>query len=479
MNRRLPFVAALSIAALALAAIGVLRCSGGSKGRAKHLLFITVDTLRADRLGCYGGPNACSPVIDKLAKDGTLFVDAYVPRAETFPSMTTFFTSKYPSEHGITDNKMSLGPAEVLLAERLKDAGFHNRAWNASGVLAPRDGGINQGYEPGAYSLIVDEREMTEKATRFLRERFGKDGQREFVWLHYMNPHKPYDPPPPFGRTFDPDYRGLLDGSTKTLDRLYVEKPELADDEKKHLLALYDGQVAFVDGLIGQVLQALEDSGAADDTLVVFAADHGEELFSHNMYPYHSICPYRCGTRIPLIFKQKHVVRAGVRDEKALVESLDFVPTVLAWLGVDPDATRGKDSTPRGLDLSATLTDGAPVKRSFAFAQVDEDVFVARNHEWSLVSNPHEVMPKSPPDEGKYPIPKLALYHVAVDPDEQVNVLAQNDPESAGLMRALQGWLTSLRRISGEQTKDPAFLEELRQQGYVGGAPAGGGPPPK
>ncbi len=443
-------------------------CSRNDATRAKHILFITVDTLRADRLGCYGGPNACSPVIDRLAKDGTLFVDAYSARSETFPSMTTFFTSKYPSEHGVIDNKNDLGGDEVLLAERLAEAGFHRRAFNASGVLAPRPGGIDQGYEQGAYTAVLDERELTERAKRYLRERFGQDGRREFLWLHYMNPHKPYDPPPPFARMFDLDYGGALDGSTETLDRLYIDKPELSKDDLGHLLALYDGQVAFVDTLIGEVLDALDHSGKAPDTLVVFSSDHGEDLFSHNMYPYHSISPYRSSTRIPLIFKQTGVVPAGVRDEKNLVESVDFVPTVLAWLGVAVDDVRGKDSTPRGLDLGPTILEKAPLKRSFAYAQVDEDVFAVRNLEWSLVSNPREVMPKSPPDAGKYPIPKLALYHVSVDPDEQVNVLEQQDDVAKNLSRSLKGWLTHLRRVGTTKSTDPAFLEQLRQNGYIG-----------
>ena len=112
----------------------------------------------------------------------------------TLPSMASFFTSKYPHQHGVLDNKKQIPPAEWTLAERLQSAGFHTRAFNASGVLQPGRGNIEQGFDK--YDKIFDERAMTAKTVHFVENFFGKDGRREFLWVHFMNPHKPYLPPP-------------------------------------------------------------------------------------------------------------------------------------------------------------------------------------------------------------------------------------------------------------------------------------------
>ncbi len=461
-----------SLLASALVVLASVAGCSRTEHRAQHVVLITVDTLRSDRLGCYGGKNPCSPAIDQLAKEGTLFTAAYVPRAVTLSSMTTFFTSKYPSEHGVINNMQRVGPEEVLLAERLKNAGFHNRAWSASAVLKPASSGIDQGFDSQMFTEELNEVAMAQAAAKYLREKFARDNRREFLWVHFMNPHRPYDPPPPYDRKFDASYAGDIDGATTTLDRLYIEKPELAPADLQHVLALYDGQVAFIDKCIGDLLKALDDSGKAADTLVVFAADHGEELFTHNMYPYHSNTPYRSGTRIPLIFRQKDKVRAGVVSNE-LVESVDLVPTLCGWLGVDPTATKGPDATVRGLDIGETLANGDAVKRSFAHSQVDEDIFVVRNQEWSLISNPDEICPDGPPEQGEYRVPKLGLYHLPDDPDELTNVADAHPDVVEKLSRALDAWHAGLKAHRAEKNPNMQWAREMEQQGYLSGAKSG------
>ncbi len=465
-----PVTAMRSLPRLLLAALLAATLASCSKNApdAEHLIFITVDTLRVDRLGCYGGKNPCSPAIDRLAAEGTKFDAAYVPRAVTLSSMATFFTSKYPTETAVINNMQKVRPDELLLAERLKDAKFGNRCWNASAVLKPASSGIDQGFDPQFYAYEANERSMSQSVVKYVKDKFGRQKKREFLWVHFMNPHRPYDPPPPYDRKFDTGYRGDIDGSTPTLDRIYIEKPQLPPGEIDHILALYDGQVAFVDQCIADIMKALDASGQSDSTLVVFAADHGEELFTHNLYPYHANSAYRSGTRIPLIFRQPGKVRAGavITD---LAESVDFVPTVLAWLNVDPNATKDVDSIPRGLDLGATLKDGAPIKRTFAFAQIDEDVFAVRTTEWSLISNPDEICPDGPPSEGEYLLPKLGLYRIPDDPDEQNNLLEQHHDVADNLLRAIDGWRAGLKRGRAEKNPNMQWAREMVQQGYLSG----------
>ncbi|MBI4881290.1 MAG: sulfatase [Planctomycetes bacterium] len=474
MDPRIVLLRAAALLVLPLAAMN--GCGGEPAPKAQHLLFITVDTLRTDRLGCYGAAQSPSPNIDRLAREGTLFQDAYAQRAVTLPSMTSFFTSKYPYEHGVLNNLKRVPDAEWLLAERLQAAGFHTRAYSASGVLMPERNNVEQGYKPNAYSFFPDEEVMTGKAEKFIRERFGERG-RQFLWVHYMNPHKPYDPPAPYDRLFDPEYQGAFDGSGETLDRIYVERIDLAAADRRHIEAVYDGTIAFVDRLIGRLLAALEETGQAADTLVVFAADHGEDLYSHNYYYYHANSTYRSSTSIPLIFRQPGAVAAG-QAVTGMVETVDFMPTVLCWLAADPGTAPGGDTALRGNDLSQVLAGQGAVRKDFAYALVDQDVdegrseliFSVRNRDWMYVWNESGVHPDNPPEAGEYPIAKQELYHLPSDPDEQKNIVEQHPEVAEKLYRAINAWRERMTQRLLADEASATHRAELERLGYLGGS---------
>ena len=442
-------------------------CAEGEAPRAKHLLLVTVDTLRADRLGCYGGPNRPSPTIDALAAQGVRFERAFVPRALTLPSMASFFTSRHLDEHGVLDNRMVVGEGEVLLAEHLSAAGFRARAWNASRILAPGRSRIEQGFAPESYQHVADETRLTERAGEFLRHEFGRDGRREFLWVHYMRPHKPYKPPPPFDRRFvDPAYRGLHDGSSANLDRIYLERETLSPQDRRHIENIYDGTIAYVDSLVKELLAALEASGQAGDTLVVFAADHGEDLYSHNFYYYHANSVYRSSTQVPLVFRQPGAVRSGAALPD-LVESVDLVPTLLRWLAVPPVA--GSEGW-RGRDLSALLradAGPAPPPRELSVAQWGDRIYAIRSLRWLYVHNPARVAPDGPPVAGRYPIAEQELYDLEADPDEQVNVIEAHPEEARELRAALERWQGGLARGQAAVAESDERMAELEALGYI------------
>lgn len=439
----------LLAAALAAAAALCVRCSSrGETPRAKHLLLITVDTLRRDRLGCYGGPNHPSPAIDALAARGTTFDAAYSPRGMTLPSMTTFFTSRYPAEHGVINNKKPVPDSELMLAERLTEQGFRTHAFQASGVLHPQRSNVQQGFAKADYEFerFPDQDEpMATVAADWIERNFGRTKQREFLWIHFMAPHKPYAPPRSILDRLDPGYVGLFDAD-KDLDRIFVDKVALAPRDKQHLLAAYDGEVAVVDNCVRRLVDALEKSGAAKDTLLVFAADHGEETYSHNCYFYHAASPYRSVTSIPWICVQDGTV--ATQRVPGIVETVDFLPTVLGWLAVDPTGF-----SMRGNDLGEVLTGKGVVRKDLAFSRIDDvddtdtkgvGVLAVRSREWSYVVNPSGFVPKWPPEEGVYPIPTRALYHLTTDPDEQGDVAAQNEDVCRSMQAAAIAWYTSL-----------------------------------
>lgn len=470
---------------LALVALGAAlsTCSKPPTPTAKHLLLISVDTLRADRLGCHGGPNRPSPAIDRLASEGVRFSNAYVPRGMTLPSMTTFFTSKYPADHGVYDNEHQVSHAEWMLAERLADSGFRRLAVNSSDILDPaRKNQIDQGYGEKAYiPTRGDDRKAARLASEFLRKEFGKGPKREYLWVHFMSPHKNYEPPREIVERFDPGYSGKYDGPSydfnNRIDDTYIQKLDLSPADRKHVLAIYDGEVNVVDDCVKELLAALDASGAAADTLVVFVADHGEELFTHQTYPYHGNSPYRSVTHIPFIARQPGKIPAG-RTVDDVIESVDFLPTVVEWLGLPGMKHADTPSNElRGRDLSPLLRGDGAVPAVRAFGRIDdcaepwESIGIAtlRDPQWSLVVNRDGFCPAYPPETGSYEVPALALYDLTQDPDEQNDVAAAHPDVVKDMVSEIEARVKRLRFQTADKIEKTAEDKAvLTQQGYLG-----------
>ena len=453
-----------------LAALSCGDPGAASNEPARHLLLISIDTLRADRLSCYDGRAGVSPNIDRLAGQGALFETCYAPMGMTLACVTSMLTSRYPDETGVTYNQLQASPGVVTLAERLADRGFRNRALVANGVLSAKHSGLAQGYrDPDQdYRRIDDEERLTAEAERILRHGFGED-RREFLWLHYMAPHGPYTPPDDDLAALDPDYDGPLDGTGDTLDPIFVDQVELDPRDLQHVLARYDGEVRFVDRLVGRVLAALEDSGQADDTLVVLTADHGEELYDRRYYFYHANSLYGSVTRVPLLFRLPGRIEPGVID--GITELVDLLPTVLDYLDV-PVPDEDPRTRPTGDSLRRAI-DGDRVEKEFAFAQVVDQIYLVRNKRWSYVRNPNRYEPKSVPEEGRYEVAERELYDLTTDPGERINVADQHPDVVDEMERRLDAWqygLTRMRPKTAPQL-DPERLEELRRLGYLNPEP--------
>ncbi len=459
------------LVALAAGVVLAAGCGGADSVRepqARHLLLITVDTLRADRLGCYGGREGVSPAIDRLAHEGTLFDEAYTPLSLTLPSMTTLFTSKYPEETGILRNHFKLEDSEETLAERLAALGLRTSAFVTNPVLRAHDAEvpgprIDQGFAD--YEWFADDVSMAEAAQAHMETAFGKEG-RAFTWVHFVEPHQPYEPAAPYDALFTPaDYVGEWDGSTEALNRVFSEQVDLGPDDLEQVLGIYDGTVRLVDDLVRGLVDALDARGLAEDTLVVFAADHGEDLYDHHRYFYHSKSVYRSSARIPLVFRQPGTVQAGARRDD-LVVGVDLLPTLVGHAGGDPTQC-APGNTPRGLDLGATLRSSESVRRSHIVTTWRDSIHVLRTSRWSFVHNPEGVIPLDPPLDPHYVIGKQELYDLAVDPNEQVDVAAEH-PEIVAQMRTLlEAWRAGMRAgAAPEALQDPRLAEMLDQLGY-------------
>ena len=431
-----------ALGALALATAALAGCASPScrlPGRApapRHLVLVTIDTLRADRLGCYGSRDVETPHLDRIAHEGAMAPEAAVAVPLTRPSHVTIFTGLDPAQHGIRDNvSPSLSPQIPTLATALHDAGFHTAGIVSSVVLSAQSG-LSRAFE--TYS---DRFEMGADDARFLNQVQKRgDGPtaeaiawleshregRLFLWLHLYDPHDPYEPPEPYASR-------------------YAGRP-------------YDGEVAFSDELVGRLDAALERLQLKNDTLLVVTSDHGEGLGEHGE-TVHGFFVYQTTLRVPLMLRGRGIP-PGTRLA-VTARSVDLMPTLLDLLGVKaPDGARFA-----GRSLArAVRADESPAEEA-AYA---ESLLPLLHYGWSDLRTLRE---------GRYKYilaPRPELYDLREDSGEFRN-LVDTQPARAEAFRTALG-----RRLEAERgvppatadTVPPDLLEKLGALGYLGaGAP--------
>lgn len=327
---RLRRVHPLFLAAGLLALLLASSCGDpGPAPRPRHLLLISVDTLRGDHLGCYGSDRPTSPHIDALAHRSALFESAWATSSWTLSSVASLLTSLEVSSHDCWRESDSLAPEHLTLAEVLADAGFRTGAI-VNHVFFDRRYRLDQGFDDYDDDLVHQNRrdshlaitspEVTEKALRWIEGRSPEE--RWFLWVHYFDPHAVYQRHEGISERFG---RPAPWGIARTR------------------LDLYDGEIAFTDLWIGRLLEGLREKGIDDETLVVFVADHGEE-FGEHWQQGHRRHLHREVVQIPLLF-----AGPGIRPRRVAepVGIIDVMPTVLSQLGVPiPEGLTGLDLSP-------------------------------------------------------------------------------------------------------------------------------------
>lgn len=344
----------VQIAALAaLIAVVILWAhSGGSKR--PNVILISVDTLRADHLGCYGYPQQTSPAIDTLASDGVRFANAFSQASWTLPSHMSVMTSQYPQVHGVTDDQFRLREAATTLAETLSWGGYKSAAF-VSWVYLGEAFGFAQGFEEFTPLIDRSRLRMASGGGAFRAERVSnaairwiRRGQPDpfFLFVHYFDPHMDYDPPAPYDLFFDSDYAGEADGTHRWASRYIatVRPKHTAVDprDKRHMRALYDGEIRYTDAQVARLLQAIDAAVGLDDCLVVLMSDHGEEFNDHGSMEGHGWTLYDEILHVPLIFRLPGRARAGTVIDGP-VELLDIAPTILEIAGISaPSSFQGR-----------------------------------------------------------------------------------------------------------------------------------------
>ncbi|MFH1312553.1 MAG: sulfatase [Candidatus Eisenbacteria bacterium] len=317
---------------------------GQTSERKLNLLIIAVDTLRPDHLGCYGYERNTSPNIDGLAAGGVLFESAVSQSPWTLPSFATTLTSLYPTQHGAGFIEPGVGSygrrmrtVFPPLAMVLLKHGYATGAIINAPALAV-EFGVDRGFEfydttPRWVARIADG--TTADALKWLDE--NKDVPF-FAFVHYFDPHLDYEPPAPYDTLFDPGYRGRIGKifDRETYESLKVglsrEGDPAADADWNHVRALYDGEIAFTDVAVGDLLKGIEERGLKDNTLIVLLGDHGEEFFEHRGFE-HGHTLFDELIKVPLIFSLPGVVPENTKVGEQ-VRLLDVMPTILDILGI-------------------------------------------------------------------------------------------------------------------------------------------------
>jgi arylsulfatase A-like enzyme len=322
---------------------------GGLEGSESwNVLLISLDTLRADHLGCYGYWRDTSPAIDRLAAEGALFRNQIAPAPSTLPSHASMFTSTNPTVHGARLRPpRPLGEGALTLAEILKAEGFATAAITNGGQL-DRTFNLTQGFD-----LYTDRdeplRKMRRRVGRWLRQT-GDD--RWFLFFHTYQTHLPYEPHTgiPYAEGYDGDLPQQI--SAVTTSRINRGELKITDADLAYIVALYDGEISYADRHLERLFDELRSAGMWDDTLIVVTSDHGEEFGEHGKVGAHSHTLYDELLRVPLILRMPGHFE-GVEIEQ-MTRGIDLAPTILDALGIPiPEQMQGVSLLP-SLDQSYT-----------------------------------------------------------------------------------------------------------------------------
>ncbi len=436
-----------------------VRLDGAAKGW--NVVVISVDTLRADRLGSYGykgwPDHPPSPNVDALLGSGIVFEQAMAQRAETWPSLGSLLTGLYPSGHGVVANGYGFPDDLPTLPKLLHGAGYRTGAFLSNMCKAN-----HQGWDDFACSGGRDGRAIQDA----LSWSKGLDGKQPFfLWVHLFGAHSPYYNGGDLAdRELDPGYSGPLGTKKRQLNQVMTEKIPLSERDVRHLDALYDASVIGSDRLTGSLLDGLRAAGRLEKTIVLFTADHGEELYDHNRYLYHACSVYQTALHVPLAISAPGLIPPGGRVAP-IVELIDVLPTVLSLLGVAAPAEQHGSSLVPYLERPEAGGAGKPAFSEYGSLPIHTVV----RDKWKLVSNPTGYSPICIPDAppGHYPIGREELYDLSKDPGEQHNLAAAEPARVAAMQTMIRQRFTGLKSRAMDQDLPEEMRKQLEALGYV------------
>ncbi len=430
--------------------------AGDDERKPPNILLVSIDTLRADRLGCYGGPAEISPFLDQVAASGVRFRHAFVNTHGTTPSHATMLSSLYQESHRVAYGATAPGtlptvPEEILLLpEALSAAGYLTVGVAGGGNVAGKLG-FTQGFDrfdDRARSVTDGTARLLELLREVMQTPATEPPRPIFAFYHTYEVHSPY--------ATDERYRGLLDESASgfepttenLLRHVHSAKQTLSPDDLDFIRASYDAGVRFTDAALRQLHAGLGELGFLDHAVVVVTSDHGEEFGEHGGLLHRDVL-FDEILHVPLIVAGSGIGQSLVDDR--MVSLVDVAPTILGCAGVAvPVAMAGRDLLCAG---------GSPEAEAFdaVISQYGPQRYAVRTREWKLI-------------EATAP-PAVELYDLASDPGETRNVAADNRRVVADLRQRLATWRDAQQPVEAADVEvelSPEEVERLKALGYLG-----------
>jgi len=396
-----------------------------------NYIIISVDTLRADRIGCYGFSDVKTPTMDMFASRGVKFEKCFAQTPLTLPSHTSLLTGTYPTFHGVRDNGGFLVPQEMTtLTELMKQNGYQTSAFVAAYVLDSK-WGLDQGFDYyfdnfdlskyKTISLGNVQRpgdEVMDQVIPWLEEH---KQQKFFTWIHLYDPHTPYEPPSPYSE-------------------MYPNRP-------------YIGEIAYTDSQIARLWDYLEENGLVNNTILVFTSDHGESLGEHRESG-HGFFIYQAGIHVPLIFVTPFEHIYGL-SRSSVVSLVDLMPTILELAQVPiPIQVQGKSLLPQffsvGKDEDFSYSETYYPRFHFGWSELKS----YQNERFKLIV-----------------APKLELYDLSNDPEELNNIVDSQPEEARRFMNLINEFIVETGKNSYKldySHMDEESRQKLAALGYIG-----------
>jgi arylsulfatase A-like enzyme len=477
--------ASIAVLLLTLGSAAAVGCAASTdapkSGPPPNVLLVTMEAFRPDHISGSGYTRRTTPNLDALARRGVTFRQAVTVAGRTVQSFPSILTGVLPPVHGLRYEGQS---SEILAGRMTLTRALKDRGYDAFAVTQGLNVGLHRDFDVYDPDIYLDEQgrkvmvptrndhEATLKAVQWLRGRRGKPGPF-FLWLRYVAPHWPYEAPAPYTEMFDPGYTGAHSFNEEV--RPGVEHGDLIfglrrlpPREIEHAIAHYDGELAYTDAAIGELLKGVDDLGATARTIVLVTADHGESLGEHDYFFEHGAYLYEPTVRVPLIIVAPGRLPAGGHVE-SLASTIDIVPTLLELAGVTrPEGLQGHSLV--SWALGKTTEPGPPAYcesgRNF-YPENPRQYVEGIAGKWRMMRDDRFKLIQIP----RAPQPIREFYDLRADPGETTNVLDRFPQEAARLQSALDAIIEA--DPGREDRADPplpeGLEEQLRSLGYVGG----------
>jgi len=439
-----------STLAIASVFIAILGCSAEKKPDVRpNLILISIDTLRADHLGCYDYPRPTSPAIDQLASEGVVFKNVMATSPWTLPSHGSILTGMYPSRLGLNSYESKLPSTVTTLSMLLAENGFKTAAV-VNSIFLRQKHGFNQGFDyfvatPG----INNSAPSVIKLSKLWIRHQGQ--QPFFLFMHIFDTHSSYVPQKKYKEKFVRPYKGPASGSGSFLFKIRNGEYEPQKEDVDHIIDLYDAEVRQVDDNLKDLFDSLRASGVLDNSVVIICSDHGEEFLEHDDV-FHGKTQYQELLKIPLIIRGPGIPSG--RRISAVSSLVDIMPTALSLLDLPiPADLDGINLAPMFQNNKSRLTERS------VFAEADhnnEQDNIKRAVRYQNYKLHYNLLTK-----------KIELYDLSVDPFEQTDI-AENHPQMVDrLFEKLTIFMQPPQKSKQTVPLSTGELEKLKSLGYM------------